>query len=172
MELIQGERKVATSNEYGLTVTTHRVWKEVETWGLRAIRTGMLENIDHCWVAYRSRPVYGVVAVVSLLIGMVNPLKSGGVPDQVSFLIGSIIAALFGFAFRESRGTKLMIGTSSGQISLRVSGDQYDSMTDLIRRIQEARDKRLRSLAISTASMPASEPSASLQALSSAVPSQ
>jgi hypothetical protein len=122
-----------------LIVTTHRIRLSRRATGWRWTTSVMLESLTTCALDFRSRIVFVVLVVVSLLGGVAVALAS----NEPGFIIGGIIVGLlFVFLYVRSRVQVVAFTAPGTTITVRSSGRSLDEVRQLVETVEAAKNAR------------------------------
>jgi hypothetical protein len=133
------ERTLASFGKGAITLTTHRVRLEHESFGRSVLNSMMLDQVSACAVAEISYPLLLVVAAL-LLVGSIA--MSNG--ENNGWMVGLLGAVGFGVAYLLSRREVIVIGSPSAEIRLDMVGNSQGAAREFIEKLENAKDARYR----------------------------
>src|SRR5580658_464062 len=69
VQFLPEENEIRTIN--GVRLTSHRLWREVESSSHKEVKTIMLEDLCSCVLNYHANPIWLVLAIAAALVGLV-----------------------------------------------------------------------------------------------------
>jgi hypothetical protein len=122
-----------------LIVTTHRIRLSRRAIGWRWTTSMLLESITVCMLEFRSRILFIVLAVLSLIGGMaVTPVADHWWP----LIVGVLLGLLFAVLYVRSRDQVVAFMASGTTITVRSSGRSLDEVRQLVETVEAAKNAR------------------------------
>ena len=122
-----------------LVLTTHRLRLETATLGSASIVSIMLEGLASCRVSRTSRPLFLILATISLLSGLLIGANNG---KSGVFVVGVLAAALFGALYYASRLQVLSLRSAADRAQISTRGMSLDAVREFIDEAEEAKNVR------------------------------
>lgn len=122
MNLLPGETILLQSRGRSLTLTTHRIRLDAESFGSAQIKSIMLEQLASCALVKNSQPILLIIAGVCFLLSL---FAAGGGRDGGVLIVGIVVAgifvALYFFSQRQilafaSAGTTIIVNTQGMKV--------------------------------------------------------
>lgn len=138
MLMLTNEEKLVTSNQDKVVLTNQRVFMRESQWGQSYAISIFLEDISSVETKYKSNIFFIVVAVISIVVGVVL-----GAKQRVGLIVGGIFLLLWWF----SRKHIISISSDGGStMNFLVEGMRDEKIEGFIQSVSEAKLKRVNEL--------------------------
>ena len=139
MNLMDDEKILWKSEQESLVLTTHRVRYHKESLGRAKLQSILLEELASCAIEGTTSPMYYVLAVVLIVLGLSASVTSRDATYVVTSLIaGSILFAIY----YATRRQVLSFASAGAVIEFPVQGMSINDLKDLIDTAEDAKNKR------------------------------
>jgi hypothetical protein len=138
MILMPGEEIIRRSDTGLATLTTHRLRFEAKSTGNTYLASIMLEEICSCELTHKSNPLLLLLSLLLLIAG----ISLGYYTEPTYIFIGVILAVIFLIAFFMFRKGFFSIKSAGAPINFPTSNKSFDSLSEFIDEIEEAKNQR------------------------------
>jgi hypothetical protein len=145
MQLLPEERVIVPAGQGLPTLTTHRLWSEVDGGSDKEVRAILLEDLCSCSVVYHENPQWLGLAAICLLVGVGVTVANSNV-GAAGALVGVVLAGLCWWGYRLSKTQRLGLRAASGEISRKLSGEGVAQGIAFIDFVLRAKNERYLSL--------------------------
>lgn len=135
LSLFEGEKIVTQSNDESVTLTTHRILYNNDSWGNSYNQNIGLEHITSCENRHISYVLLLVLAVGSIVAGFSNGEFVGAILASITFLL----------IFKFTKRNILIISSPSTKISI-VAKMNKEKVLEFIDLIEETKFRRINNL--------------------------
>jgi hypothetical protein len=143
--LMTGETILMEGDNKQITLTTHRIRQENETWGQLNLVSIMLEHVTSCEYSKKSRPIFLITGLLLSGFALYIESQNEGVARSIS---GSIllfgIVLIIAYFFTIKRG--LFISSATAKIKLDTKGMKDENIKSLIDKLEVAKNDRFLTL--------------------------
>jgi hypothetical protein len=144
MHLLPNKESLVTSNQDKIILTNQRIHLTDKQWGRSHQITLFLENISSIENVYKSNPVYILVAVLGLLVGMA---AYGREYETGMTFVSFTAAVIFLLLWLNSRKHMVTICSNGGaKLNFLVEGMGEGQVQDFIDKLETAKASRMNQL--------------------------
>ena len=137
---LPNERKLLSSDDDRLVLTTHRVRFEAKSIAFSRVTSIMLEEVSGCEIATTSKPWLLVCALLFLLIGLYPAIDLNETP----WAMGLVVAVFCGLAYLGTRRQVISVRSSGGSINVPTQGMGLEKAQDFIDQVELAKNRNAR----------------------------
>jgi hypothetical protein len=134
---LPGEKKLLSSSDDRLVLTTHRVRFEARARGFSRTTSIMLEEVSACEIASTSKPWLIAVGILALFIGFYLATPRDDQPKA----IGLAVAAVCVLAYVATRRQVISVRSSGGAINVPTRGMGLDKAKEFIDHVELAKNR-------------------------------
>ncbi len=137
---LPNEKKLLSSDDDRLVLTTHRVRFEAKSRAFRRVTSILLEEVSACEIASTSKPWLFTVALLFVLMGLLE--REG--PNSNSATFSFVIALFFGLGYLATRRQVISLRSSGGSINVPTQGMGLEKAKNFIDQVELAKYRYLR----------------------------
>jgi hypothetical protein len=137
---LPNERKLLSSDDDRLVLTTHRVRFQAKSFAFSRVTSIMLGEVSACEIATTSKPWLFMCALLFLLIGFYLAIYRKG----ILWTICLFVAFFCGLAYLDTRRQVISVRSSGGSINVPTQGMGLEKATDFIDQVELAKHRYFR----------------------------
>lgn len=141
--MLPGERPIQTANNNLLTLTSHRLWYEVDSGGDKELRTVMLEDLCYCDLVHSEKPLWLLLAILAFIMGLVM----WGYNRSFNALIaGAVLGVIFWWLYQASKKQTMDLASAGGKITIQLRSADLAMGREFISSVLMAKNNRILTL--------------------------
>ena len=137
---LPNERRLLSSDDDRLVLTTHRVRFQAKSFAFSRVTSIMLGEVSACEIATTSKPWLLMWTLLFLVIGLYLAVYRNGTLWTISFFV----AFFCGLAYLGTRQQVISVRSSGGSINVPTQGMGMEKATDFIDQVELAKHRYLR----------------------------
>jgi hypothetical protein len=141
LQLFDNESVIAQGKGSFPTLTTHRLWYEVNAGSEKVAKCIFLNDLCYCGVLHKEKAMWLVFAVLAGLSSVIGAASNQRDAVGIIFL-GGIVFALCFAAYRSSKRQYLTFAAASGRIAIELQGDAFERALGFIEAVAAAKNAK------------------------------
>jgi hypothetical protein len=147
MKMLENETKLMEGDNKQIILTSHRIRQEYRIFGKLRLKSIMLEHITSCEYDKKSNPLLLIIGILAIGFG-IAVLNSIGHNEELIGIISIIAGTILIIAYLTTIKKLLYISSPSAKILINTDGMKDENIIAFIDRIEEAKNDRLKYLAL------------------------
>lgn len=136
MKLIEDERNLIESEDKVVLLTTHRIRYNAEKIGVTYFGSIMLDEVALCTISRKSKPVFMVLGVLTLLFGLYQMSKGYSINSIIPILV---VSAIFFIIYYVTVKKYLEVASAGSSILMNTSRMSMSKIVEFVDEVESAK---------------------------------